>query len=44
MLRQNMVKLVKIEAKAAGNDDQKAVNKADTWFLHEDEREAKLDE
>ncbi len=43
VLRQNMVKLVKIEAKNAGNTDQKATNKADAWFLREDEREAKLE-
>jgi hypothetical protein len=43
VFRQNIVKLVKLESKKNNDDRQQAVNKADAFFLREDEREAKLE-
>lgn len=44
VMRQNIVKLVKLENNLLPEQDQKqAVNKADAFFLKEDEREAKLE-
>lgn len=48
VFRQNIVKLTKMEAEAYNKDRKKkdqieAVGKADAFFLHEDEKEAKLE-